>query len=132
VRGIGVSALRQPIGSSDFTDEPHYTYDDMPPGQTDFALAHFSIAHDRAQILPLLRRARALNPRLPVIATPWSPPAWMKTTDSLVGGRLKDDPRVYAAYARYLVKFVEAYRAAGVPVDYLTVQNEPQYRTPNA
>jgi glucosylceramidase len=58
VRGIGVSALRQPIGSSDFTDEPHYTYDDMPAGQTDFALAHFSIAHDRAQILPLLRRAR--------------------------------------------------------------------------
>jgi glucosylceramidase len=131
VRGIGVSALRQPIGSSDFTDEPHYTYDDMPPGQTDFALAHFSIAHDRAQILPLLRRARALNPRLTVIATPWSPPAWMKTTDSLVGGRLKDDPRVYAAYARYLVTFVEAYRAAGVPVDYLTVQNEPQNRTPN-
>ena len=131
VRGIGVSALRQPIGSSDFTDEPHYTYDDMPPGQTDFALAHFSIAHDRAQILPLLRRARALNPRLTVIATPWSPPAWMKTTDSLVGGRLKDDPRVYAAYARYFVNFVQAYRAAGVPVDYLTVQNEPQNRTPN-
>jgi len=130
-RGIGVSALRQPIGSSDFTDEPHYTYDDMPPGQTDFALAHFSIARDRAQILPLLRRARALNPRLTVIATPWSPPAWMKTTDSLVGGRLKDDPRVYAAYARYFVKFVQAYRAAGVPVDYLTVQNEPQNRTPN-
>ena len=131
VRGIGVSALRQPIGSSDFTDEPHYTYDDMPPGQTDFALAHFSIAHDRAQILPLLRRARALNPRLTVIATPWSPPAWMKTTDSLVGGRLKDDFRVYAAYARYFVKFVEAYRAAGVPVDFRTVQNEPQNRTPN-
>jgi glucosylceramidase len=132
VRGIGVSALRQPIGSSDFTDEPHYTYDDMPAGQTDFALAHFSVAHDQAQILPLLRRAKALNPRLTVIATPWSPPAWMKTTDSLIGGRLKDDPRVYAAYARYFVKFVQAYRAAGVPVDFLTVQNEPQNRKPNA
>ena len=131
-RGIGVSALRQPIGSSDFTDEPHYTYDDMPAGQTDFALAHFSVAHDQAQILPLLRRAKALNPRLTVIATPWSPPAWMKTTDSLIGGRLKDDPRVYAAYARYFVKFVQAYRAAGVPVDFLTVQNEPQNRKPNA
>jgi glucosylceramidase len=129
--GIGVSALRQPIGSSDFTDEPHYTYDDVPPGQTDFALRHFSIAHDRAQILPLLRRARALNPRLTVVATPWSPPAWMKTNDSLIGGRLKDDPRVYAAYARYFVKFVRAYRAAGVPVDYLTLQNEPQNRRPS-
>ena len=132
VRGIGVSALRQPIGSSDFTDEPHYTYDDVPAGQTDFALAHFSVAHDQAQILPLLRRAKALNPRLTVIATPWSPPAWMKTTDSLIGGRLKDDPRVYTAYARYFVKFVQAYRAAGVPVDFLTVQNEPQNRKPNA
>jgi glucosylceramidase len=131
-QGIGISALRQPIGSSDFTDDPHYTYDDVPAGQTDFALRHFSIAHDRAQILPLLRRARALNPRLTVIATPWSPPAWMKTNDSLIGGRLKDDPRVYAAYARYFVKFVQAYRAAGVPVDYLTLQNEPQNRTPNA
>jgi glucosylceramidase len=131
-QGIGVSALRQPIGSSDFTDEPHYTYDDVPAGQTDFALEHFSVAHDEAQILPLLRRAKALNPRLTVVATPWSPPAWMKTNDSLIGGRLKDDPRVYAAYARYFVKFVQAYRAAGVPVDYLTLQNEPQNRTPNA
>jgi glucosylceramidase len=131
-QGIGVSALRQPIGSSDFTDEPHYTYDDVPAGQTDFALAHFSVAHDQAQILPLLRRAKALNPRLTVIGTPWSPPAWMKTNDSLIGGRLKDDPRVYAAYARYFVKFVQAYRAAGVPVDYLTLQNEPQNRAPNA
>ncbi len=132
VRGIGVSALRQPIGASDFTDEPHYTYDDVAAGQTDFALAHFSVAHDQAQILPLLRRAKALNPRLTVIATPWSPPAWMKTTDSLIGGRLKDDPRIYATYARYFVKFVQAYQAAGVPVDYLTVQNEPQNRQPNA
>ena len=132
VRGIGVSALRQPIGASDFTDEPHYTYDDVPAGQTDFALAHFSVAHDQAQILPLLRRAKALNPRLTVIATPWSPPAWMKTTDSLIGGRLTDDPRIYATYARYFVKFVQAYQAAGVPVDFLTVQNEPQNRKPNA
>jgi glucosylceramidase len=131
-QGIGVSALRQPIGSSDFTDEPHYTYDDVPAGQTDFALEHFSIAHDQTQILPLLRRAKALNPRLTVVATPWSPPAWMKTNDSLIGGRLKDDPRIYAAYARYFVKFVQAYRAAGVPVDYLTLQNEPQNRRPNA
>jgi glucosylceramidase len=128
--GIGVSALRQPIGSSDFTDEPHYTYDDMPAGQTDFALTHFSIAHDQAQILPLLRRAKSLNPQITVVATPWSAPAWMTTNDSLIGGRLKDDPRIYATYAQYFVKFLQAYAAAGVRVDYLTVQNEPQNRTP--
>jgi glucosylceramidase len=130
-QGIGVSFLRQPVGSSDFTAATaHYTYDDVAPGQTDLALRHFSIAHDKAQILPLLRRAKQLNPRLSVLATPWSPPAWMKTGDSLVGGRLKDDPKIYQAYARYLVKFVQAYRAAGVPIDYLTVQNEPQNRHP--
>ena len=56
----------------------------------------------------------------------------MKDNDSLVGGHLKDDPKVYDAYARYLVKFVQAYAAAGVPVDYLTVQNEPQNRKPSA
>jgi glucosylceramidase len=130
--GIGVSFLRQPVGSSDFTAAPqHYTYDDVPASQTDFALRHFSIAHDEAQILPLLRRARQLNPRLSVMATPWSPPAWMKTSGSLVGGRLIDDPRIYDAYARYLVKFVRAYAAAGVPIDYLSVQNEPQNRNPS-
>jgi glucosylceramidase len=132
-QGIGVSFLRQPVGSSDFTAAPvHYTYDDMPAGQTDFALRHFSIAHDQAQILPLLRQAKELNPKLTVMATPWSPPAWMKDSGSLVGGHLKDDPAVYQAYVRYLVKFVQAYAAAGVPVDYLTVQNEPQNRKPNA
>ncbi|WP_031511918.1 discoidin domain-containing protein [Streptomyces sp. NRRL F-5123] len=131
--GIGVSFLRQPVGSSDFTAEAeHYTYDDMPAGQTDFALSHFSVAHDEKLILPLLRQAERLNPQLTVLATPWSPPAWMKDSDSLVGGHLKDDPAVYRAYARYLVKFVQAYAAAGVGVDYLTVQNEPQNRTPSA
>ena len=131
--GIGVSFLRQPVGSSDFTAEAeHYTFDDVAPGATDLPLEHFSIAHDEAQILPLLREAKRLNPALKVMATPWSPPAWMKTGDSLVGGRLKDDPAVYDAYARYLVKFVQAYTRAGVPIDFLSVQNEPQNRTPDA
>lgn len=130
--GIGVSFLRQVVGSSDFTAAPdHYTYDDVPAGQTDFPLKQFSIARDQVQVLPLLRRAKQLNPALKVMATPWSPPAWMKTGDSLVGGRLKDDPAVYDAYARYLVKFVKAYAAAGVPVDFLSVQNEPQNRKPS-
>ena len=127
--GIGVSFLRQPVGSSDFTaTAEHYSYDDVPAGQTDFGLRHFSIDHDRAQILPLLRRARQLNPELKIMGTPWSPPAWMKTTGSLIGGHLKDDPRIYDAYARYLVKYVQEYQKAGVPIDFLTIQNEPQNR----
>ena len=95
------------------------------------AMRHFSIAHDRAEILPLLRQALALNPRIKVIGTPWSAPAWMKTNQSLIGGRLIDDPRIYAAYARYFVKFVQAYERAGVPVYAVTVQNEPQNRRPS-
>jgi glucosylceramidase len=126
-----LSILRQPIGSSDFVAGPHYTYDDVRPGRTDYRMRHFSIAHDRAQILPLLRQALALNPQIKVIGSPWSPPAWMKTNQSLIGGRLIDSPRIYRAYARYLVKFVKAYRRAGVPVYALTVQNEPQNRNPD-
>lgn len=68
----GLSLLRQPMGASDFVAGPFYTYDNMPPGSTDYAMRHFSIDHDRGQILPLLRRALALNPKLKIIATPWS------------------------------------------------------------
>jgi glucosylceramidase len=126
-----LSLLRQPMGASDFVDGPFYTYDDVPAGQTDYGLRHFSVDHDRAQILPLLRQALALNPALKIIATPWSPPAWMKTTGSLIGGRLIDEPRIYQAYAQYFVKFIDAYRAAGVLVYAVTLQNEPQNRNPN-
>ena len=125
-----LSFLRQPIGASDFVAGDFYTYDDVPAGQTDYDMRRFSIAHDRAEILPLLRQALALNPRLKVIGSPWSPPAWMKTNQSLIGGRLIDEPRIYAAYARYFVKFVRAYARAGVPIYALTVQNEPQNRKP--
>ena len=91
--GDGLSVLRQPMGASDFVAGDHYTYDDVPAGKTDYAMHHFTIAHDRPRILPLLRQALRLNPDLTVVATPWSPPAWMKTNGSLIGGRLIDDPR---------------------------------------
>ena len=131
VHGDGLDYLRQPIGASDFVATAAYTYDDLPAGQTDYAQQHFSIAHDQAQILPLLRQSETLNPRLQIVASPWSPPAWMKTGGSLIGGRLIDDPRIYHSYALYLLKFVQAYRDAGVNVDTITVQNEPQNRTPS-
>ena len=128
--GDGLSVLRQPMGASDFVAGDHYTYDDVPAGETDYAMDDFTIAHDRPRILPLLRQALRLNPDLTVVATPWSPPAWMKTNGSLIGGRLIDEPAIYQAYARYFVKFVQAYRKAGVPVHAVTLQNEPQNRNP--
>ncbi len=128
--GDGLSYLRQPIGGSDFVATAPDTYDDIPTDQTDYDQRQFSIARDEAEILPLLREAIRLNPRLQIVATPWSPPAWMKTSKSLIGGRLIDDPRIYVSYALYLTKFIEAYRAQGVTINAITVQNEPQNRNP--
>lgn len=120
--GIGLTFLRQPIGSSDFALNA-YTFNDIDPWGTDYSLAHFSIDHDRAYILPLLRAARAINPSITIMGSPWTPPAWMKTEGSLQAGSLR--PTAFEAYANYLVKFVQAYAAEGVPVESLTVQNEP-------
>jgi glucosylceramidase len=128
--GDGLSYLRQPVGGSDFVATGPYTYDDVPAGATDYPQRYFSIAHDEVEILPLLREAEHLNSQLQIVATPWSPPAWMKTNQSLIGGRLIDDPRIYRSYAQYLTKFIEAYRAQGVTVNAITVQNEPQNRNP--
>jgi glucosylceramidase len=128
VGGIGLSFLRIPIGGSDYVVGNPYTYDDMPAGEADPTLAHFSLAHDQPYIIPMIRQALALNPAMSVMANPWTPPAWMKTDDQLVTttgplGTLL--PQYYGAYANYLVKFLQGYQAAGVKVDFLGVQNEP-------
>jgi glucosylceramidase len=119
--GIGLSWLRQPIGATDFS-RSFYTYDD---GAADPSLSRFSIAHDNGYILPLVTQARSLNPNVSIMATPWSAPAWMKTNNNLIGGSLSDAN--VNVYADYLVKFVQAYQAAGAPIAYLSVQNEPQF-----
>ena len=128
--GIGLSYLRQPMGASDFVEGPALHLRRHAEGKTDFDMARFSVAHDEKQILPLLRQALRHNRDLKVMGTPWSPPAWMKDPESLVGGRFIDDERYYDAYTKYFVKFVQAYRGAGVPVDAVTLQNEPQNRFP--
>jgi glucosylceramidase len=128
---VRLTSLRIPIGASDFISGEAFTHDDMPPGQQDWTLDHFNIDHDRATILPVLSQALALNPDLVVTASPWSPPAWLKTSGSLVGGRLLDDAAAYEVYAAYLVRFVQAYQRAGIPIGALTVQNEPQLRHPD-
>ncbi len=122
--GIGVSFLRNPMGSSDLA-RTAYSYDDLAAGATDPTLASFSIAHDQADILPLLKQARAINPRITLMGSPWSPPGWMKTTGSMIGGSLL--PTAYPAFANYFVKYLQAYAAEGVPVDYISLQNEPLY-----
>jgi len=123
--GIGLSMLRQPMGASDFAVHGSYSYDDQPAGKQDPTLSGFSIAHDQPYIIPRLQEALRINPSLTMMANPWSAPGWMKTSDSMVTGSLK--PQYYDAYARYFVKFLKGYRAAGLLTDYVSVQNEPLY-----
>ncbi|WP_406395312.1 discoidin domain-containing protein [Streptomyces sp. NBC_00882] len=125
--GIGLSFLRQPMAATDFTASGNYSYDDMPAGQADPTLAHFTIHHDQSYTIPLLKQAQKINPQLTLMATPWSPPGWMKAGDSMNGGRL--EPAAYQPYADYFAKFLKAYAAAGVPVRYVTPQNEPLNNT---
>jgi glucosylceramidase len=120
--GIGLDFLRNPMGASDLA-RTNYTYDDMPAGQTDPTLANFSIAHDLVDVLPLTKQAQQLNPNLKVMATPWTAPPWMKDSDAYSQGWLQS--QYYAAYAQYFVKYIQAYQAQGVPIDYVSVQNEP-------
>ena len=127
--GIGMSYLRVPMGASDFTASGFYTYNDLPAGQTDLTQSQFSVAHDEAYIIPLLQQARSLNPELRLMGTPWSAPAWMKTNGSLFGGSL--DSQWHGSYASYLQKFVESYAAAGLPIDTLSLQNEPLFTPSN-
>jgi glucosylceramidase len=127
-QGIGLDFLRQPIGASDFARSV-YSYDDMPAGQSDPSLANFSVSHDTAYLLPILQQALQLNPATTIMATPWSPPGWMKTSGSMIGGSLNTAND--QVYANYLVKFLQAYKSAGVPVSLITPQNEPEYSPSN-
>jgi glucosylceramidase len=122
--GLGLSFTRLTVGASDFS-RTHYSYDDSPGNVPDPDLRHFSIDPARKYVLPRVREALAINPALKVMISPWSAPAWMKTTGSLIQGQLK--PEYYPAFANYLAKTVEGFRTQGVPVSMLTIQNEPNF-----
>ena len=116
---LGISVTRCCIGASDYATAL-YSYDE---GEPDPTLSRFSIDRDRAYILPGLVTARHINPDLFILASPWSPPGWLKNGGSMLGGNIK--PTNFAVYAQYLVKFLAAYQAAGVRIDAITSQNEP-------
>lgn len=120
--GIGASYLRVSIGSSDMNAQV-YSYDDMPAGKADPNLTEFSLAPDRANVIPVLKEILAIDPKISILGSPWSAPAWMKTNDNVRGGELK--PEYYGAYARYLVKYVEGMKAEGIAIRAITVENEP-------
>ena len=92
--GIGVSYLRLTVGASDMNDHV-YSYDDLPAGETDVKMDKFSIEPDRADVLPVLKEILAIQPRIKILASPWSAPLWMKTNGVARGGVLK--PEYFAA-----------------------------------
>ena len=119
---IGISYLRVSIGSSDL-DAHTFSYDDLPAGQTDAKMMKFSLAPDRAAVIPILKEILALNPEIKILGSPWSAPPWMKDNNDTRGGSLQ--PRFYDAYAKYFVQYVEGMKVEGIRIDAITVQNEP-------
>lgn len=119
---ISISYLRLSIGASDLSASV-FSYDDMPAGQTDVNLDHFSLNPDKTDLIPLLKAIVAINPNIKFLGSPWSPPVWMKDNGSSVGGSLK--PEYYSVYAKYLVKYIQQMKAEGITIDAITPQNEP-------
>ncbi|OEH91538.1 glycoside hydrolase family 30 beta sandwich domain-containing protein [Bacillus solimangrovi] len=124
--GVGMNLMRITFGASDFTGREFYSYEDTP-GQ-------FSIQKDiDYNIVATIQQAIAIghetgNP-IKIFASSWSAPAWMKTSNSLIGGYLKwENTGDLAAYYR---RAVQEYEKLGIPIYAMTIQNEPLYAAPD-
>jgi len=121
---LDFNMMRLTIGASDFSLKP-YTLDDVPSGQTDETLEHFNVTSNLQDVIPVVREVLTIDPGMLIMATPWSAPAWMKTSQNLIGGELL--PQYEDNYADYLVKYLDAMRGNGIPIFALTLQNEPGF-----
>ncbi|HEY5228543.1 MAG TPA: glycoside hydrolase family 30 beta sandwich domain-containing protein [Opitutaceae bacterium] len=119
---IGISYLRVSIGSSDLNART-FSYDDIPPGETDPKLEHFSLSLDLDNVVPVLKEVLEISPGIKILGSPWSAPVWMKTNANIRGGKLKESS--YPAYADYFVRYIKAMAEQGITIDAITVQNEP-------
>lgn len=126
--GAGFDYLRLPLGASDFADGKRgsYTYNDSPNAEPDPEFKHLDLSRDDKSF-SLLREAIRINPHLHLMISPWTAPAWMKPNKSLHDGWL--DPERYEDYAKYFVRVIRELQKKGMPVDSLTIQNEPLYAT---
>lgn len=119
--GIGVSVIRISIGASDLSSSD-YSYNEVAG---DVNMTNFSLAGpDLTYLIPILKKALAINPNIKILATPWTPPRWMKTNNSWIGGSLNTS--YYAAYANYFVRYFQAMSAQGINIWAITPQNEPE------
>lgn len=120
-QGIGVSYIRLSIGASDLNGSV-FSYNDLPAGQVDTQLSKFSLSKDKA-LIEMIKEILAINPKIKFMAVPWSPPVWMKTNQSSIGGSLK--PEYYSVYAQYFVKYIQEMKKMGIEIDAVCPQNEP-------
>jgi glucosylceramidase len=121
---LNLNMMRLIIGASDFSLKP-YTLDDVPFGQVDPQLLHFNVTPNLLDVIPAVREVLSIDPGLRIIASPWTAPAWMKTSENLIGGELLE--QYESTYADYLVKYLDAYHSYGIPIFALSLQNEPGF-----
>ncbi|NVO18525.1 MAG: glucosylceramidase [Bacteroidetes bacterium] len=119
---IGISYIRVSIGASDLSATV-FSYDDIPSGTTDTTLSSFTLAKEQEDLIPVLKTALKYNPQLKILGSPWSAPTWMKTNGNSIGGKLKTE--YYGVYSRYFVKYIQGMKSEGIPIDAITIQNEP-------
>lgn len=119
---IGISYLRLSVGASDL-NEKVFSYDDLPEGETDMELKKFDLGPDKKDVIPVLKEILTVNPKIKILGSPWSPPAWMKTSFDTRGGMLK--PEYFEVYAQYLVRYIQEMQKEGIHLDAVTIQNEP-------
>ncbi len=118
--GLNFNVARLCVGSSDYACKC-YSCDDTPE---DLELKDFNIDYDRVNILPMLRQVNAVRPDIFYYSSPWSPPAWMKTQNSMYGGWMRET--YLETFAEYYARFIEAYGQEGIRIQALTPQNEPE------
>ncbi|MFM2016182.1 MAG: hypothetical protein RIQ51_1672, partial [Bacteroidota bacterium] len=121
---LNINYLRISIGASDL-DATVFSYDDLMEGEVDPALKKMSIAKDQEFLIPILKEIQSIQPYLKLIASPWSPPVWMKDNRQSKGGHLL--PQFYATYAQYFVKYIQMMQAEGLIINAVTIQNEPEH-----
>ena len=119
--GCRFTRCRMPIGASDYGAE-WYSLNDT---DGDFEMKRFSIERDRRILIPYIKAAMKIQPKLELFASPWSPPAWLKSPKVCNYGTLVWEPKYLRAYALYLLKTVQAYRREGIRIVQIHVQNEP-------
>ena len=121
---LNINYLRISIGASDL-DATVFSYDDLKDGEVDPDLTKMSIAPDQAFLIPILKEIQSIQPGLKLIASPWSPPVWMKDNGKSKGGHLLT--KYYETYAQYFVKYIQLMRAEGLQINAVTIQNEPEH-----